>query len=169
MKIRDANLEDLPAIVEIYNSSIPGRMATGDTELISVENRLNWYEEHSPDHRPIWVMESTDKIIIGWLSFQSFYGRPAYHATAEISIYIAPNYQNQGIGKILLKEAITHSSELGIKTLIAFIFAHNQPSLNLFRKMGFQEWGYLPKVAELDGNERDLSILGLSLNPILAH
>jgi phosphinothricin acetyltransferase len=44
---------------------------------------------------------------------------------------------------------------------MAIIFAHNQPSLRLFEKFGFQRWGYLPQVAELDGVERDGVILGL--------
>jgi L-amino acid N-acyltransferase YncA len=44
--------------------------------------------------------------------------------------------------------------------LLGFIFAHNEPSLRLFAKFGFERWGYLPKVAELDEVERDLVIMG---------
>ena len=162
MKIRDAEATDLSTIVEIYNASVPGRMATADLEPISVESRRQWYEEHSPEYRPILVLEMEDKMI-GWLSFQSFYGRPAYHATAELSIYIRPGYQGQGIGKKLLTEAIQRSPQLGLKTLMAFIFAHNVPSIQLFNKFGFQQWGYLPRIAQLDEKEQDLAILGLRL------
>lgn len=162
MKIRNAEEKDLAVIVEIYNASIPSRIATGDIECISVESRIPWYQEHTPDSRPIWVMELDEKIV-GWLSFQSFYGRPAYKATAEVSIYIAPEYKGQGIGKKLLSEAIYRSDKLGIKTLLGFIFAHNIPSLKLFDKFGFQRWGYLPKVADLDGTRQDLVIVGLHL------
>lgn len=160
MKIRNAQEADLAAIVKIYNASIPSHIATGHPEPISVESRIPWYQQHSPDSRPVWVMESDDKII-GWLSFQSFYGTPAYEATAEVSIYIASEYKGQGIGQKLLSEAISRSPSFGIKTLLGFIFAHNQPSLGLFKKLGFQRWGYLPKVAELDGIKHDLVIVGL--------
>ena len=160
MKIRDAVESDLPAIVQIYNAAIPGRMATADLQPISVESRLAWYKEHSPNSLPIWVMES-DQNIVGWLSFQLFYGRAAYQHTAEISLYVAPDRQNCGIGQKLLQSAITQSPKLRLKTLMAIIFAHNQPSLTLFQKFGFQQWGYLPQVAELDGVERDVIILGL--------
>lgn len=163
MKIRDAVETDLPAIVEIYNAAILGRMACGYMEPVSVESRLHWYREHPPNRRPIWVMEIDDKIA-GWLSFQFFYGTPAYHATAEISIYIAPNYRGMGIGKKLLDRAISESYKLGIKTLIGFIFADNLPSLKLFEKLGFQRWGYLPRVAEIDRVERDVIIVGLRIN-----
>jgi phosphinothricin acetyltransferase len=159
MQIRDAVETDLPTIVEIYNAAVPGRMATADLEPISVESRIPWYQEHKAQTRPVWVVELEDQIV-GWLSFQMFNGRPAYHRTAELSIYIHPDYQGQGIGKKLLTQVIDRSSELGLKALVALIFAHNQPSLKLFEMFEFKQWGYLPKVADLDGIERDLVIMG---------
>ncbi len=161
MTIRDAVETDLPTIVAIYNAAIPSRIATADLEPVSVESRLSWFYEHTPNYRPVWVMEVDQAKIVGWLSFQSFYGgRPAYQATAEISIYVAPAYHRCGVGRQLLSRAIGQSPSLGLKTLVGFIFAHNQPSLQLLQSMGFQNWGYLPQVAELDGVERDLVILG---------
>ena len=98
MKIRDAEESDLPAIVEIYNAAIPGRMATADLKPVSVESRLPWYREHSPNSWPIWVIES-EQNIVGWLSLQIFYGRAAYQHTAEVSIYVAPDRQRCGCGR----------------------------------------------------------------------
>ena len=96
----------------------------------------------------------------GWLSLRSFYGRPAYNATAETGVYTAPEAQRRGIARALLSHAIERAPALGLRTLLAFVFAHNAPSLALFRAAGFQPWGELPRVAELDGVERDLLILG---------
>lgn len=158
-KIREATETDLWAIVEIYNANIPSRMATADLETVSIESRKRWFYDRIPNKRPIWVMEIDNKIV-GWLSFQSFYGRPAYHQTAELSLYVSPFHQRQGIGRQLLQQAIAQSPNLNLTTLLGFIFAHNQPSLELFYKYQFQQWGYLPKVAVLDGIERDLVIVG---------
>lgn len=160
MIIRHANENDLPAIVAIYNASIPGRMATADLEPVTVMSRINWFNNRSPVKHPLWVLE-TGGVIAGWLSFQPFYGRQAYHATAEVSIYIATKYHRQGLGKRLLKEAIRQSPNLGLTTLMGFIFGHNEASLKLFEQFGFERWGNMPKIAELDGVERDLVILGL--------
>lgn len=162
MTIRHATEIDLPAIVAIYNAAIPTRMASADLEPVSIESRLNWFRGRSPSHRPLWVIE-VNSVIAGWLSFQSFYGRPAYSKTAEISIYIAPEFQKCGLGQQLVAQAIKQSPDLGLKTLIGFIFAHNQPSLKLFERFGFTPWGHLPNIAELDGVERDLVIMGLRL------
>ncbi|MGF1677515.1 MAG: GNAT family N-acetyltransferase [Rivularia sp. (in: cyanobacteria)] len=163
MIIRHGTENDLPAIVAIYNASIPGRMATADLEPVSVASRVNWFRKRSPMKHPLWVIE-IGGIVAGWLSFQPFYGRPAYHATAEVSIYISSNYHRRGLGKQLLAQAIDQSPDLGLNTLIGFIFAHNQASLNLFEKFGFESWGYLPKIADIDSVERDLVILGLRVD-----
>lgn len=164
MPIRLANLNDLPAIVHIYNAAIPGRQATADTDPVSVESRLEWFRQHDPANRPLWVLES-GKAILGWVSLSSFYGRPAYQATAEVSLYLAPQAQGQGLGCQLLRHAISAAPALGISTLLGFIFGHNQPSLKLFQRHGFTAWGQLPRVARLDQRECDLSILGLRLAP----
>jgi len=164
MTIRDATESDLPAIVEIYNASIPGGRATADTEPVSVESRCGWFREHTADRRPLWVSVD-EEAIVGWLSFQSFYGRPAYHATAEVSVYVSPIRHRTGIGHTLLAKAIEQAPGLGLKTLLGFIFAHNDPSLRLFEGFGFQRWAVLPQVAELDGVERDLLIVGRRIVP----
>jgi L-amino acid N-acyltransferase YncA len=157
--ITDAKWDDLASIVEIYNATIPGRMVTADLEIVTVDSKRKWFEDHSPNSRPMWVMKQHEQVI-AWLSFQSFYGRPAYLATAEVSIYIAADHQGRGLGGILLQKAIDACPGLQIDTLLGFIFAHNQPSLKLLSKFGFTEWGYLPKVAKLDDIERDLVIVG---------
>jgi L-amino acid N-acyltransferase YncA len=157
--LRNAELSDLPAIVDIYNSTVPGRMVTADTEPVNVESRVQWFNEHSPSFRPLWVAEY-DGRICGWISFQSFYGRPAYQATVEVSIYVDEAYRGQGIGRYLLQQAIDACPKLNIFTLLGFIFGHNAPSLKLFQGFGFESWAHLPQIAELDGIERDLIIVG---------
>ncbi len=159
LRYRDALLEDLPLIVAIYNSTVAGRIVTADTEPVSVESRLEWFHKHESLKRPLWMVSENDDII-GWVSFQSFYGRPAYQATAEISIYVDELYRGKKYGEQILAFALEKCSELGIKTLLGFIFGHNKPSLGLFYKKGFTEWGKFPRVAELDGIERDLIIVG---------
>lgn len=151
--------EDLPAIVDIYNSTISGRKVTADLEPVTVESRIRWFEEHSNDFRPLWVMRSDDGMV-AWMSFQSFYGRPAYNGTAEISIYVNEKYRGIGAGSILIQKAIEECPRLRVNNLVGFVFGHNEPSIKLLKKFGFDQWGLLPGVAELDGIKRDLVIVG---------
>ncbi len=150
---------DLARIVEIYNAAIPSQRATADTEPVSLESRLTWFADHTPDFRPLWVAE-VEGCIAAWLSFSSFYGRPAYSKTAEISVYVDASCRGRGLGSYLLTQAIAHAPSIRLDTLLGFIFGHNGPSLRLFEKHGFRRWGELPRVASLDGVERDLVIVG---------
>jgi phosphinothricin acetyltransferase len=163
MAIRHARPVDLPEIVAIYNASIPGRMATADLAPVSVADRRQWFADFDPARRPIWVACDPGDRPIAWLSLRSFYGRPAYDETVEVGLYTAPAAQRRGHGRALLAHALAYAPSLRITTLLAFTFAHNGPSLTLFRNAGFLDWGLLPGVAKLDGVRRDVVILGRAL------
>lgn len=160
---RNASLKDLPKIVDIYNSTIPSRMVTADTEPVSVESRMLWFHEHNTETRPLWIVEDSQYNTLGWVSFSSFYGRPAYKGTVEVSIYMDESCRGKGLGKQVLGYCIDNAGKFGVKTLLGFIFLHNEPSLKLFSHFGFEAWGTLPDVAVLDGVERTLIILGKRL------
>ena len=68
--------------------------------------------------------------------------------------------RGQGLGRYCLEQAIAFAPEVKVHTLLGFIFGHNAPSLALFGKFGFETWANFPRVANLDGIERDLIILG---------
>ena len=156
---RIAHRDDLTEIVAIYNSTVASRIVTADTEPVAVESRSHWFDEHLPSSRPLWVVDKAGRIA-AWLSFSSFYGRPAYRRTAELSVYVHEDSRQQGFGHYLLTQALLEAPALEVDTLLGFIFGHNLPSLALFDAFGFSRWGNLPKVALLDGVERDLIIVG---------
>ncbi len=160
LKFRNADLADLNKIVAIYNTTIASRMVTADVEEVSVESKVQWFNEHNAETRPLWVVEDTAGQMIGWVSFSSFHERPAYSGTVEVSIYLDESCRGKGYGKTILQYCIDNAGKFGVNNLVALIFLHNEPSLKLFRHFGFEDWGNLPNVAVLDGVERSLVILG---------
>jgi phosphinothricin acetyltransferase len=159
MIIRDALEVDLPAIVEIYNAAIRGRISTAQLDPVSVEEKLPWFREHTPESHPLWAAE-IDGEIAGWLSFHPFITRCAYRGTAEISVYVSEKSRRRGLGQTLLEKAIAQSPHLELTALVGCIFGHNEPSLRLFERLGFARWGFLPRIARVDAVERDLVIVG---------
>ncbi|MCE8051366.1 N-acetyltransferase [Halomonas daqingensis] len=162
MSIRHAVEYDLPRIVEIYNAAIPTRSSTADTETVSVASRKAWFFRHEPDRRPLLVYEREEGVV-AWMSFEDFYGRPAYRHTAELSVYIAPEQQGRLLGKRLLQKAEELAPALGLRSLVGYVFAHNTRSMRLLSALGYQEWGRLPDIAEMDGKEYSLCIMGKRL------
>jgi len=159
MKIRDAVESDLPAIIKIYNAAVATRVATAQLEQVTLEDRRGWLKEHSADRHPFWVLEM-DRQIAGWLTLKPFLPRCAYRGTAEVSVYVDEKFRQRGVGRTLLGEAIARASSLQISAMVGLIFTHNKPSLKLFEQLGFEKWGLLPRIAQLDAVERDLTIMG---------
>jgi L-amino acid N-acyltransferase YncA len=154
-----AEPNDLQRIVGTYNSTVASRLVTADLEEVSVESKKHWFDSHSPDRRPLWIILAEDQYA-GWMSFNSFYGRPAYDGTVEVSIYLEEKFRGNGLGKACLQKAIDVAPSYHIHSLLGFIFGHNTPSLNLFYAFGFSKWAHLPGIANMDGEMRDLLILG---------
>lgn len=153
-----AKLEDLAQIVAIYNQTIASRMVTADTQPVTVADRVAWFETHTRE-RPLFVAKDGNTVL-GWCSFKSFYGRPAYAGCCEIAIYVDEAARGYGLGKKLLSHAQSYSKEIAVHTLLAFIFSHNLPSLALFKQFGFEHYGEFPEVAIMDEKAYSLTILG---------
>ena len=153
MRIRVAELDDLPAIVEIYNQAVPSFRSTARTAPVTVADRKTWFHEHEPQKHPIFVAE-LNGCVIGWCSLSIYRpGRPALRFTAELSYYVDTDHQRQGVGSELVNHALEVSPTLGIKNIIAVLIDRNDASRKLLEKLGFQKWGYLPRVLDFNGQE----------------
>jgi L-amino acid N-acyltransferase YncA len=165
--IRDATESDLPAIVGIYNQSIPAGWSTADTRPIAVTDRVEWFRKFDPAKRPIWVAE-VDGRVAATVYLSSFYaGRPAYDATAEVSVYVATAAQRQGIGRRLKEFVIGECPRLGVTTLLSMHFDHNEATRRINDSLGFQPMGHLTEIAVVQGQKRGLVISALRIPPKL--
>ncbi len=164
---RDALESDLPRVVEIYNHAVASRTCSCDLEPTTVEAKKPSFLAHTSNHRPFWVAEDPAKLehgAIGYLGFFHFMNeRPGYFMTADLAVYLHPDYQGKGLGTYLISKAIENAPKLAIETLTATIFASNEASIRLFEKMGFERWGFMPRVARLEGLEKDLVLVGRRL------
>lgn len=163
LHIREATEADLPAIVDIYNQSIPAGWSTADTKPIAVADRIEWFHKFDPEKRPIWVAEVSGQIVaMTYLS--SFYGgRPAYDATAEASIYVATAWHRRGIGRRLKRWVVEQCPRLGVTTLLSMHFDHNDGTRRINESLGFERMGHLTEIALLQGQKRGLVIWGLHI------
>ncbi|WP_296402875.1 GNAT family N-acetyltransferase [Psychrobacter sp.] len=163
--IRLAKPDDLAQVVAIYNQSIAGKASTADLTPVTIADRKIWFDDHlNNPHRPIYIMTNATGSIVAWGSFSDVKSRLAYHISSEISIYVAESGQGLGLGKQMLQWMLSQAPQLGITNILALIFGHNKPSLALFNKFGFEQWGKLPNVCDMQDFRADIIILGLSLD-----
>jgi phosphinothricin acetyltransferase len=97
--------------------------------------------------------------VLGWVAFSPVSSRCVYSGVAEVSIYVAAGARGQGVGKLLLRAAVTASEEAGIWTLQAGIFPENLDSIALHKSCGFREVGVRMRLGQLAGVWRDVMLL----------
>ncbi len=183
--VQRAGINDLPEILSIYNQSIDGKQATANLVAVTTDERAAWFAEHLNNiTRPIYVVKvvkaivSTEQtieprnnqnndhdksVMVAWGSFSDLYARTAYHISSEISVYLHHDYHSKGLGSLLTRWMLTQAPSLGIRNVVALVFAHNKPSLGLFRKLGFEQWGCMPQVCDMEGFIADVVMLGLGV------
>ena len=150
--IRIATESDWPKIIEIYNQSIHELGKTADTEPQSVTSREDWLKNHLSPKHPILLAE-IESIVVGWCSLSPHRpGRKALERTQEISYYIDADYRGKGVGSTIIRETISYAKKNEIKNLFAILLDINTQSIAILEKFGFERWGHLPKVADINGN-----------------
>ena len=164
MNIRIAKWSDIESLIFIYNQAIETSQRTADLNLVSSEGRRSWFESHTPERHPIYIIEFEQKVI-GYLTLSAYRpGREALRFTAEISIYIHFDYHQKGHASLLLQYAIKQCPKLQLKTLFAILIDSNQASIGLFKKFGFKKWGHLPDVLDFNGTEAGHFYYGLRIS-----
>ena len=159
--IRLAQSHDLPAITEIYNQAVRGRMSTCDEDEKSLSERQVWFQQFD-DRYPLWVIEQ-DKVIVAYGGLFRYNPKSGYRFVVENTVYVHEDHAGKGLGAQMLRHIIQEAKQLGYKYMQAKIFAHNPASLHLHRKFGFVEEGIQVKIANLDGKWYDCILLALHL------
>jgi L-amino acid N-acyltransferase len=153
MKIRTTIAADLPSIDGIYNEAIEDGFKTAHTAPMSEKVRKDWFRKFN-DQYPLYVYEVGDEVL-GWLSVSPYRkGRKALAETAEVSFYVAREARGQGVGSALLEHAINEAGRLNFHVYIAILIETNKASISLLKKHGFDKWGYLPEVINVEGERR---------------
>ena len=99
------------------------------------------------------------EIVVGWAALSPVSRRQAYSGVAEVSVYVAPDQRETGIGRQLLEALIAQSEMHGIWSLQAVMFPENAASVALHLRCGFREVGRRERIGKLDGAWRDTLLL----------
>ncbi|OYU97660.1 MAG: GNAT family N-acetyltransferase [Bacteroidetes bacterium B1(2017)] len=157
LEIRKASIVDIAAITDIYNNEVLNGVATFDTEIKTIEDRIVWLNQHDSKH-PVLVA-TIDTEIVAWASLSKWSDRSAYDLTAEVSIYVHQNHRGQGIGSILFEEIVQLAPSIGLHYILSRITQGNETSIRLHLKNGFQIVGVMHQVGNKFGSFLDVTIM----------
>jgi phosphinothricin acetyltransferase len=132
-------------------------MRTGNATLeTEVPTWGDWDAAHLPAGRFVAIHEGQ---VLGWAALTPASGRCVYAGVAEVSVYVAPKAQRQGVGTALLQALVDASEQEGIWTLQSGILAENKASLVLHERCGFRAVGRRERLGKLNGVWRDVILL----------
>lgn len=152
--VREAMLDDLHAILEIYNEAVRNLAATFDIEEQTLEQRKAWFMKFGEKY-PLLVADRNGDIA-GYCCLSPFMEKAAYSKTTELSVYISSRYRGQKIGYTLVQHVMKRASELGFHTIVSRITGDNEASVNLHLKFGFEHVGRLQEVGYKFGKWHDV-------------
>lgn len=145
--IRDARVEDLPDIREIYNYYVANSVVTFDEDPMTLRAWKSKFAYLEKLKMPFLVAESPSGQILGYALVSPWKQKRAYRYTVENSIYLRAAASNKGLGRTLLVELIDRSKAAGLKEIIAVIADGGaEASLKLHEDLGFKEIGRMGRV-----------------------
>lgn len=157
MLIRKAKIEDLQALLDIYNYEVEHGVATFDLRPKTLEERKEWFYNHNIGNHPLFVAE-VDGRVAGYASLSAYREKEAYKATVELSIYIAPDNRRQGIATALMEYILDVArKDDSIHTVVSVITAENEASARLHEKFGFEFCGTIKEVGMKFGRYLDIN------------
>ena len=154
LKLVDLKETDFHLIKEIYDHYIVNSTATFHTDLISIEELKSVILIAHPKYKSFLIDYEGE--ICGYCYISQYKKRQAYDRTAEVTIYLKPEYSGKGIGKATLDklETIAKSKELCV--LIGIISGDNQGSIKLFEKCGYEKCAHFKQVGQKFGKILDV-------------
>ena len=162
--VRAATEADLSAIAAIYGHAVRTSVATFDLED---PDPAYWQAKldspHPGDH--LLVAEDADGQVVGYAYSASFRPRPAYDATRETSVYLAPEATGRGVGTALYTRLLELLREAGVHLVVAVVAQPNPASNALHRSVGFREVGTLEEVGHKLGRWVSTTWFQLPLDP----
>ena len=146
LTVRESRPGDIAAITAIYGHAVQHGLASFEYDPPDSTEMARRREAVLGAGYPYLVAER-DGRVLGYAYASAYRPRPAYRATVENSIYIAPDAQGGGAGSALLAALMDDCTAEGYRLIVAVIGdSDNAASIGLHAACGFKHAGLLPNV-----------------------
>lgn len=143
MSVRIATEADVPAILAIYAPYVENTTYTFEYTVPSVEEFLQRFR--SITERFPWLVWEENGRIQGFVYGSAPFARVAYHWCAEASIYLAPEIQGRGVGRLLYTALEQLLTAQGFRVVYGLITSENSGSIAFHQALGYVQIGRFPQ------------------------
>ena len=145
MIVRPAEINDACALSEIYNHYVLNSHVTFEIAPIKVEEMEKRISAVIDQGYPFLVAEANGSVI-GCAFAHEYRARTAYRSTVEVSVYIGPGFQRQGVGRMLYRDLFERIAHGGYHAIVAGIALPNDASVRLHEEFGMQKVAHFREV-----------------------
>ncbi|WP_297198166.1 GNAT family N-acetyltransferase [uncultured Pluralibacter sp.] len=163
MMLRHATSADCESIAAIYNHAVLHTAAIWNDTTVDADNRRAWLEARRQLGYPVLVSEENG-VVTGYASFGDWRAFEGFRHTVEHSVYVHPEHQGKGLGRLLLARLIDEARQIGKHVMVAGIESQNAASLHLHAALGFEITAKMPQVGTKFGRWLDLTFMQLQLD-----
>lgn len=157
MTARDATFDDAGTIAEIYNAGLATGAASFDATPATVDETLEELRENVGRYPAIVVTDN--ERVVAFASASRYRAHPCYDGVADFSVYVAPDSQRRGAGRLALATLAQRAEGLGLRKLVSRILTDNVASRALCATLGFREVGVYERHGRIDGRWKDCVIV----------
>ena len=158
MSLRPATVADAVAIASIYAPYVVSSAATFETEPPSAKEMKARIVAAADIYPWIVCVDDESGVILGYAYGSAFHRRTAYRFAAETSVYVAGNFQGQGVGRMLYPALLNTLREQDFTQALALISLPNDSSIKLHEAMGFRRSGVFREVGYKNSRWIDVGI-----------
>ncbi|MGW7049664.1 N-acetyltransferase family protein [Streptomyces avermitilis] len=159
VQVRPGVEADLKALTDIYNHYVRETPITFDTAAFTPEERRPWLLSHPEDgpHRLMVATGADSQEILGYATSSPFRAKPAYTTSVEVTVYLAPDAGDRGIGTLLYGALFEALAGEELHRAYAGIAQPNEASTRLHERFGFRHVGTYREVGRKFGRYWDVA------------
>lgn len=148
--------EHIEPALAIYNHYVRTSTATFHTVPLTPEEFRR--EVFFADDRcgALAILAGAEARLVGYCVLKPLGARQAYHVSAEVSIYLHPDWTQHRIGRLAIGRLEEKARAAGFHALVAAICGENAASLSLMEGLGYERVGHLREVGRKFGRFLDL-------------
>ena len=148
MQIRDATVDDAPAISAIYNATILTTTAAWTEHPEPPAYRHDWIVAQQRNGNATLVAD-VDGTVVGFAAYGDFRDTtkwPGYRYVAELTIHVTEARWGTGVGRALMAELLARAHAAGRLQIVAAVDGANVASIRFHERLGFREVARMPTV-----------------------
>jgi phosphinothricin acetyltransferase len=157
VEVRQAGVEDLSALNDIYNQYVAETHYTFDVEPMTSDGRREWFTHYGTSGRYRVLVAVSEGVVVGYASSSRFRPKPAYETSIETSVYLAPESVGRGAGSRLYEGLFKALEGEDVHRAYAGIALPNPASIGLHERFGFKRVAHFTEQGRKFGRYWDVA------------